>query len=286
MTHTILVLGATGFAGRQVVKTLSARPGVEVKAATRFPEKYNAPAANVSPVQLVQEDPSTFVPALAGVSHVFLSAVPLDQDAASKLRPFIDEAKKAGVKKIVFLSAMGVEHAEQSSLRQIELYLIASGIPYNIVRPNFFMEVFTESHFSHTIRQMGKILIPAANGKYSVIAAADIAAVAAELLLNEAHSGKELTLTGPKAIDNHEAAAIISTVSGKDVTYENIPESVLIGGMLASGAPESAAQFMSFLMSTLRDGHFEPVSTAVKDITGKEPLSFEAFAEANKGFFS
>ncbi|WP_126248828.1 NmrA family NAD(P)-binding protein [Chitinophaga rhizosphaerae] len=286
MTHTILVLGATGFAGRQVVKNLSARPGVQVKAATRFPEKYKAPAANVSPVHLVQEDFSTFAPALSGVDLVFLSAVPLDMGSASKLRPFIDEAKKAQVKKIVFLSAMGVEHAEASPMRQIELHLIASGIPYNIVRPNFFMEVFSESHFSNTIRHLDKILIPAADGKYSVIAASDIAAVAAELLLNEAHNGRELTLTGPKAIDNHEAAAIISSVSGKNVTYENIPESVLVAEMLAAGASESDARFMSFLMGALRDGHFAPVSTAVKDITGREPLSFEAFAEANKTHFS
>ncbi|MGE7776696.1 NmrA family NAD(P)-binding protein [Chitinophaga sp. NPDC101104] len=286
MTHTILVLGATGFAGRQVVKAVAGKPGVQVKAATRFPEKYTAPATNVTPVHLVQENAETFAPALAGVDLVFLSAVPLDLEAPSKLRPFIDEAKKAGVKKIVFLSAMGVEHAPESPLGQIEQHLIASGIPYNIVRPNFFMEVFTESHFSPTIRQLGKILIPAADGKWSLIAASDIAAVAAELLLNEAHNGKALTLTGPKAIDNHEVAAIIAKASGKDVTYENIPESAMVAGIIASGAPESAAGFMSFLLSAVRDGHFAPVSTAVKDITGREPLSFETFAEANKAFFS
>lgn len=286
MSNTILVLGATGFAGKEVVKALAGKPGIEVKAATRFPEKYKAPAGNVTPVHLVQEDAATFAPALAGVDLVFLSALPLDADAAGKLRPFIDEAKKAQVKKIVFLSAIGVEHVEAAPLRQIELYLIASGIPYNIVRPNFFMENFSEGPFSPTIKQLGKILIPAGDGKYSVISTADIAAVSVELLLNEAHVGKELTLTGPKAVDNHEAAAIISAASGKTVTYENIPEEALIQGVIASGAPESAAHYLAMLVGAVRNGHCAVVTTAVKDITGKDPISLEDFAKAHKASFS
>ncbi len=286
MSHTILVLGATGFAGKEVVKALAGKPGIAVKAATRFPEKYKAPAANVTPVHLVQEDAATFAPALAGVDLVFLSALPLDAEAAAKLRPFIDEAKKAQVKKIVFLSAIGVEHVEAAPLRQIELYLIASGIPYNIVRPNFFMENFSEGPFSPTIKQLGKILIPAGDGKYSVISTADIAAVSVELLLNEAHVGKELTLTGPKAVDNHEAAAIISAASGKTVTYENIPEEALIQGVIASGAPESAAHYLAMLVGAVRNGHCAVVTTAVKDITGNDPVSLEAFTAAHKESFS
>lgn len=286
MSHTILVLGATGFAGKEVVKALAGNPGIQVKAATRFPEKYTAQAANVSAVRLVQEDASTFAPALAGVDLVFLSALPLDADAAPKLRPFIDEAKKAQVKKIVFLSAIGVEHVEAAPLRQIELALIASGIPYNIVRPNFFMENFSEGPFSPTIKQLGKILIPAGDGKYSVISTADIAAVSVELLLNEAHVGRELTLTGPAAIDNHEAAAIISAASGKTVTYDNIPESALIEGVIASGAPESAAHYLAMLVAAVRNGHCAVVTTAVKDITGKEPVAFEAFVREHPASFS
>ncbi|WP_341835480.1 NAD(P)H-binding protein [Chitinophaga pollutisoli] len=286
MSDTILVLGATGFAGKEVVKALARKPGVQVKAATRFPEKYSAPSANVSAVRLVQEDAATFAPALTGVDLVFLSALPLDADAHTKLRPFIDEAKKAQVKKIVFLSAIGVEHVETAPLRQIELSLIASGIPYNIIRPNFFMENFSEGPFSPTIKQLGKILIPAGDGKYSVISTSDIAAVAVELLLNEAHAGKELTLTGPAAIDNHEAAAIITAASGRTVTYENIPESALIEGVIASGAPESAAHYLAMLVAAVRNGHCAVITTAVKDITGKDPVTFEAFARAHKTTFS
>ncbi len=239
MSHTILVLGATGFAGKEVVKALAGRPGLTVKAATRFPEKYTAPAANVSAVRLVQEDASTFAPALSGIDLVFLSALPLDADAPAKLRPFIDEAKKVQVKKIVFLSAIGVENVESAPLRQVELYLIASGIPYNIVRPNSFMENFAGGPFSPTIKQLGKILVPAGDGKYSLIAASDIAAVSVELLLNGALVGKELTLTGPKAYDNHEVAALISAAGGRQVTYEDIPEAALIGAMVGSGAPKA-----------------------------------------------
>src|SRR5688572_1862960 len=122
MSQTILVLGATGLAGKELVKIL-AKENVQVKAATRQPGKYQSPTPNVTPVRLVQEEPSTFAAALAGVDKVFLSALPLDADSFKKLKPFVDEAKKAGVKKIVFLSAFGMEHHEDAPLRQVELYL-------------------------------------------------------------------------------------------------------------------------------------------------------------------
>ena len=76
MSDTVLVLGATGLAGKELVKLLAAK-NVQVKAATRTPEKFRSPAPNVTPVRLVQEDASTFAPALAGVDKVFLSALPL-----------------------------------------------------------------------------------------------------------------------------------------------------------------------------------------------------------------
>lgn len=284
MSQTILVFGATGLAGKELVKILAGKP-VQVKAATRTPEKFTAPASNITPVRIVQEDPSTFAPALAGVDKVFLSVLPLDADAFRKITPFVDEAKRAGVKKIVFLSAMGVEKHEDAPLRQVELYVQKSGVPYGIVRPNFFMENFSEGPFSGPVKENGQIVLAAADAVYSMISTADIAAVAAELLLNDQLQNQELTLTGPAAIDNHEAAALISRFAGKTVSYHPISEEDLLGGMKAHGAPDSVAQYLATLMASVRSGANAPVTSAVKDITGKEPLSFEDFAKANAGKF-
>jgi uncharacterized protein YbjT (DUF2867 family) len=284
MSDQVLVLGATGFAGKQVVNALTAE-GVKVKAATRFPEKFVAPAANVSPVKVVLEDPATFAPALAGVNKVFLAALPLDADAHLKLSPFIDEAKKAGIQKIVFLSAIGMENLPDSPLRKIEVYLQNSGITYNIVRPNFFMENFSDGSFSGTVKAMAQIIIPAEDARLSMIATSDIAAVSAKLLLDDTLKGQELTLTGPASLNAYDTAEIISKASGKKVTYVPVTEDEMTQAVKAHGLSDSEAQYIALLFQGVRAGYMEAVSTAVKDITGKEPISFETFAKANVNSF-
>ncbi|WP_346318244.1 NmrA family NAD(P)-binding protein [Chitinophaga sp. YIM B06452] len=284
MSDTVLVLGATGLAGKELVKLLAGK-NVQVKAATRTPEKFQSPAPNVAPVRLVQEEASTFAPALAGVNKVFLSALPLDAAAAAKLFPFVDEAKKAGVKKIVFLSALGVENHDSAPLRQVELYVQKSGIPNGILRANFFMENFTEGPFSGTVKASNQIILAADNAAYNMVSTADIAAVAAELLLNDTLPDQELTLTGPGAIDHYQVADIITTHSGRNITYLPISEADLLSGMKAQGAPDSVAQYLAVLMASVRSGANAVVTTAVKDITGKEPVSFEEFSKLNAGKF-
>lgn len=284
MSNQVLVLGATGFAGKQVVNALVAE-GVKVKAATRFPEKYQAPAAGVSPVKVVLEDSATFAPALSGVNKVFLAALPLDADAHLKLNPFIDEAKKAGVQKIVFLSAIGMENLPESPLRKIEVYLQQSGITYNIVRPNFFMENFSDGSFSSSVKATAQIIVPAENARLSMIATQDIAAVSARLLLDDNLKGQELTLTGPASLDTYETAEIISKTSGRKVTYVPVTEDEMTQAVKAHGLSDSEAQYIALLFQGVRAGYMEHVTTAVKDITGKEPVSFEAFAKANVSSF-
>ncbi len=282
MSQTILVFGATGLTGKELVKSLIAE-NVTVKAATRAPEKYAVKGA--TPVRLVQEDPATFAPALTGVDKVFLSALPLDVDAPAKLLPFIDAAKAAGVQKIVFLSAIGAELDEHFPLRKIERAVQASGIAYNIIRPNFFMENFSEGPFSGAVKAQGQIIAPAENAKVSMISTADIAAVAARLLLDDALTGRELTLTGPAAITHNEAALAITNAGGKTVQYIAVSENDLINAMTSHGAPESAAHYLAGLFRNVRAGHAAVVTHHIETLTGKPARSFEDFAKANREHF-
>lgn len=284
MSNQVLVLGATGFAGKQVVKALLAE-NADVKAGTRYPEKFQAPATNVSPVRIVLEDAATFARALKGVNKVFLAAVPLDADAHLKLNPFIDEAKKAGVQKIVFLSAIGIENLPDSPLRKIEVHLQQSGIPYNIVRPNFFMENFSDGSFSAPVKATAQLIIPAEDAKLSMIATADIAAVSVKLLLNDELKGQELTLTGPTSLDAATAADIISKTSGRKVTYVPVTEDEMTQAVRSHGLSDSEAQYIAGLFQAVRAGYMAPVNNVVKDITGKEPISFEAFVKDNVSSF-
>ncbi|MBT1077019.1 SDR family oxidoreductase [Geobacter grbiciae] len=270
---TILVTGATGSLGRATMATLIAR-GFRVRAASRHPQPSTAP--NVQTVHFDYTDPATHRPALEGSDGVLLIAPPLDVESPAKLNPVIDLARELGVGHVVLNSALGVDADENAPLRRIERHLIASGVSYTILRPNFFMENFTTGFLAPMVRQ-GEIYLAAGDGKTSFISACDIAAVAAESF-SGAHTGREYSLTGPEALDHHEVAQLISRAAGRTVSYHAISEEEMLQGAIQNGLPESAAHFMALLYSVVRNGWAAGVTDDVQEVTGKAPLSFAAFA--------
>jgi len=203
MKDTLLVTGATGNLGSEVVKTLL-EEGFTVKAGTRNIDAIQS-AELLEAVKLDYTDTSTFDNALVGINGIFLVAPPMDPEAPAKLVPFIEKARETGVKHIVFISALGVDQNEQAPLRAIERALMDSGIAYTILRPNFFMENFSLGFIAPMIKQRGGIFLAADEGKTSFISTNDIAAVAAKSFADELY-GKELNLTGPEALDHSQVA--------------------------------------------------------------------------------
>lgn len=273
----ILVTGSTGNLGRAVVAALKSKD-IPVRAAARNPGKL-ATSAGVELVPFAYENSATHAAALQGVDALFLIAPPLDPEAPTKLNPVIDLAKANGVRHIIFNSAFGVDAVEQAPLRIVERHLMGSGMPYTILRPNFFMENFSTGFLAPMLKQ-GGIFLAAADGKTSFISVVDIAEVAATVFLKGLVS-KEYKLTGPEAIDHTAVTAIISKFSGKPISYHAISEEVMLSAMRGSGMPEGAVQYVGVLYSAVRAGFTAAVTTDVENVTGRKPIAFEAFARQN-----
>ena len=279
MPNLILITGATGSAGGALVGTLLAR-GSAVRAAARH--IHNIPASvGVEAVRFDYSDPSTFGAALERVTGVFLVAPPMDPDAHRKLEPFIGRAGEAGVRHLVFLSAIGVEQNEQAPLRLAEHAVMDSGIPWTILRPNFFMENFTSGFLGPMIRDQGGVFLAAGKGKTSFVSTRDIAEVAAEAFA-EGGLCQEYCLTGPEALDHEEVARSISEVLGKQITYHALPEEVMLQGARDQGMPESSVQYLVALYRVVRKGHVAVVTEDVRQVTGREPLTFKEFVKASQ----
>ena len=277
MKDVLLVTGATGNLGSEVVKALLAE-GYAVKAGTRSVEAIE-PAEHLEAVKLDYADVGTFDSALVGVKGVFLVAPPMDPEAPSKLIPFVVKAKEIGIKHIVFISALGVDHHEQAPLRVIEHALIDSGLAYTILRPNFFMDNFSMGFIAPMIKQ-GGIFLAADDGKTSFISTKDIAAVAVKSFADELY-GKEFNLTGPEALDHTEVAKIIGNKIGKEVTYHALAEEAMLQGARDQGMPEGAVQYMAVLYAVVRAGYMAVVTDDVEKITGRKPEDFEEFVNNN-----
>jgi uncharacterized protein YbjT (DUF2867 family) len=279
MFNQILVFGATGNVGRRLVEMLAAQ-GVGVKAATRQPASYDGPSG-VEPVDFDLDRPETFGPALAGVDRAFVIARSGDARPQKALNAFFDQAKAAGVRHIVFLTAAGAEMNEEVGLRKAERHLMACGLDYTLLRPTWFMQNFSSGFIQPMIAHMGAIYLPAGDGKTSFIDAGDIAAVAAVALTQPGHAGQAYTLTGGEALSYGEAAAIISEVAGRPVGYVAIPNEAFRQSLLDNGLPAESAAFMAALFQPVEQGGAAAVSPAVATILGRAPVTFRQFASEN-----
>lgn len=276
MDNKILVTGASGVLGRAIVDSAT-KAGLPVRQGVRDLKKANP---DVESIHLDYADPATVPPALAGASGVLLMAPALDPNAPAELEPVIAAAKAARVRHIVFISAFGVNYSEQAPLRVVEHRVIDFGIPYTILRPNFFMENFSEGFLAPAIRATNAIQLAAGEGKTSFISVQDIAAVVITAF-QKAITGVEMDLTGPAALDHSEVAAIISRASGHKIEYRPISERQMVDGARAAGLGEPAILYLTMLYSVVRSGFEAGVTNDVERLLGRKPLSFEEFAQAS-----
>jgi uncharacterized protein YbjT (DUF2867 family) len=275
----ILVTGANGNLGGAVVRALHGGNMTMIAAGTRPENMQMPPGMEVRKIDYIQ--PDTVAAALKGVDGLFLVAPPLDPEAAAKLNPVVDRAKAAGVRHIVLNSALGVDQSDEAPLRVVEKHLMASGLDYTILRPNFFMENFTTGFLAPMIAQ-GGIFLAAGDAGTSFISIKDIASVAAAAF-EKALFGAELNLTGPAALDHHQVAKIISEASGRQIPYQPLTEEAMFQGARDQGLPEGAVQYLGVLYSAVRSGWLAVITEDVERVIGRPPVSFGDFAQAHAG---
>ena len=279
MTNTILVLGATGNVGSQVVQQLAAA-GANTRAAVRSPSKASAlQGAGVSLVEMDVYKPETVQAAFVGVDKVFLLTPPFPNmvEITAKL---VEAAKQAGVSYIVKQSGMGTGTESAMLLgwhREGEEMIEATGIPFTFLRPNTFMQNYANTS-GKTIKTQSAFYKPMGDAKVSVVDVRDIATVAVAALTQSGHEGKAYDITGAEALSNKQIAEILSTVVGRKINYVDVSDDKASQGMKAAGMPEVLVNAFMELNHIQKAGHASDVSPVVEQVTGKKPISFEQFA--------
>lgn len=277
MSSTILVVGATGNVGHYLVEMLLEK-GISVRAATRTPDNYQLTGA--TPIFFDYDQSQTYHTALEGVNRVFFIAKNGDVEPQDTLIPFIDAAVEMGVEHMVLMTAFGVDQAEGTGLRAVEEYLMNANVAHTIMRPNWFMENFSTGFILPMIQQ-GGIFLPAGEAATSLIAARDIASVAATVLTETVHRNQAYALTGGEALTYHEAATLISKATGRTITYVPIPDDTLRQSLLSVGWYPQQADFMVSLFQGVQQGWNAAVLPTVEQITGQPPIPLTQFIEEN-----
>jgi len=278
MSKTILVIGATGRLGSELVKLLI-RNGEPVRAATRNPETVSSRLQNtVDAIEFDYERPQTFSPALVGVEKVFLTVRPGDNHSDKAAMPLIDAAKKAKVQLIVDLTAMGVEQDETFMLRVLEKYIEASGISYTHLRPNWFMQNFNSGPMFADIKTTGALHLPAADAGISFIDVRDIAAVGFVALTQPDHLGRAYILTGKESLSHFQVVEKLSRVAGKEISYIPISEDIAREALGKGGIQTDLIERWTDFYRKVRQGLCAPISTDIESVLGRSPILFDQYA--------
>ena len=288
----ILVTGATGLNGAELVRRLSAR-GVAVRALVRNADGANAAKAaelsRMPGVDVAEGDmarPETLVSALKGIDRAMLisSSTPTMREVQSS---FIDAAARAGVRCVVKLS--GIIPDINSPFRfarmhgEVEHHLEASGMAYTHLRAGEFMQAYFRQVPS--IVNRGELRLPMADARIASIDIGDIADVAADVLTGAGHEGKTYPITGPDALTMTEVAAALSAATAKAIRYVDVPPEDARAAQIAAGMPPYLADGLAELFAERRKGKEATVSQVIPTIFKRRPMSFADFARRHAAVF-
>jgi uncharacterized protein YbjT (DUF2867 family) len=273
----ILVTGATGNVGNEVVRALVARDQ-PVRAVARNPSRAAFPAAvDVTSADLTA--PKSMATALPGIRKVFL----LGGFATTEL---LERIRDAGVEHVVLLTSRCVvggqpDNAITRMWLDAETAVQQSGLPWTILRPSGFHS--NALRWLPQLRHGDVVRAPWPNVAIASIDPADIASVAATVLSEPGHHKTTPTLSGPHPLTPSEQVTTLARVLGRPLRYEPLSDDEARAEMEA----DTPAPFVEAFFRFFTDGEFDdsPVVETVHEITGELPRTFEQWAHDHTDAF-
>ncbi|MFI7337336.1 NAD(P)H-binding protein [Streptomyces sp. NPDC050085] len=282
----ILITGATGTIGSEIVRLLAAR-GVPHRALTRDPARAGfGPATQV--VRGDYDDPDSLAAAVSGADAVFMVNVIGTAAPGAHDKALLAAAEAAGVRRAVKLSAIatGDAAAGRFSAWHVpgEQALRDGPLEWTVLRPSTFAANFL--WWAGEIKAGRPVPDQYGGGAQGVVDPADVSAVAVESLLADGHHGRTYTLTGPQALSTPDMAAVAGKVLGRDVAWVGLSREESRASVIASGVPEAGADDVLEGLDFVRAGGNAVVTDDVQQVLGRAPRTFEQWMRAHQDAFA
>ncbi len=272
----MLVIGATGNVGREVVSQLIAED-VRVRALTRNPASARLPAQ----VEIVYGDltiPATLDQPLNDVDAAFL----VWTAPATAVAPALARMARH-VPRLVFLSSphqtahpfFQQPNPVATLHKEIERQVVTNGFQWTFLRPGMFAANCLH-WWAAQIRAGDVVRWPYADATTAPIHERDIAAVAVRTLCDAGHVGKEYVLTGPQSLRQSEQVSIVGEVLGRRLRLEEISPAEAQRELLPVLPPPVIPMLLDAWAAAV--GQPAYITSAVAEITGAPARTFHRWA--------
>lgn len=287
MANKILITGATGKTGTATATTLLAQ-GHEVRALVHRVDGRSEQLAGAGAEIVVGDllDLDAVSRATKDVAAAYLT-YPILPGLLEATATLMQTAEENGVGAIVNMSQISARRtavsnaARQHWLAERVLDHFPGGVTH--LRPTFFAE-WLLTFLDH---ETGELRLPFADAHHAPIAAEDQGRVIAAILAEpRPHAGHSYPLYGPVELDHHQIADAMTRALGRKITYVPIELDEFQSALEARGMSAHTVQHLVNVAIDYRNGIFSGTNDVVRDITGVQPLTVEAFVERNQDRFT
>jgi uncharacterized protein YbjT (DUF2867 family) len=273
----ILVIGATGVMGSEVMRSLEGRCRLralvhsdvsDAEIARRYPQAER--------VQRDLLDADSLDPAFAGVDRVFLLTPSVPEQGVLEENALV-AALAAGVQRIVYVSStdVGWEIELSAAHRVMEGRLADSGLDHVVLRPEYLL-----NNLLGEVDELagGQLVAPSAQGRCPFVDARDVGAVAAAVLLAAEPFHGPLEVTGPESLTFTQLAGRLQTALGRPVEHIDPDPAEWAQAVVSAGMPPWLAGALAEYFETLRERPLE-ASDDTRRVIGRGPRSVEDFTD-------
>lgn len=284
----VLVTGATGNIGKEVVHFLSKYSKLHIKAGVRdvgqsqrlFETEYNIAYSHFD-----FENKTTFKRVFVGVDILFLLRPPHITDIQQVFAPLLKEAKNAGVAKVVFLSVQGAEKSKVIPHNKIEGLIRALGFDYIFVRPSYFMQNLTTTLLAE-IKNNNQITLPSGRGEFNWIDTEDIGKFIAKIISEfDQYKNQAFEVTGIENLNFYQISELLTESLGRRITFKSMNPLSFYLRKKREGMSHDFAIVMTILHFLPRVQSSPNKSANFEEIVGEQPQNLRAFIEKNKSLF-